>query len=497
MTPVPATTSVRSTYRTSARIFGAINALTSLALSVLLGAGLADIAHGGANAGLWILVIVLTIRWLVTAIVIEWGDHVASIVRDRWRRVLPWQFRQPRSEHERSRADLALAVENAGEEPALELLAASAVIALGGLLIVFWAAGWLCLFITTALLAVAVPLYRRAGQRSEAMALAYEQRRALLESRQLELLLHSTELRALGAVPYGADEIAAISNSEHAIALRAIRVALESSLVTEFLSGVSIGLVAMVVGFALLGGRITLAHALIAVLVTSEVFVHVRRYGSEFHRRDDAIRSRSALDTDDENEGTTRSQHLLVADGLVTHANDQVVSFVLSATDRIFVNGPSGSGKTTLLHTLLNWRAPEQGIARHSALPIGYVSTESALLSGTLRDNLTLGSAVDDAVVTSCLGALDLTGPRFEDLNSVLLADGRGISSGERVRLVLARALLADAALLVLDDVAGVLDAATRQRVRQALDARDYLTIVEAAVDTPLLDRFDVTIELT
>jgi ATP-binding cassette, subfamily C, bacterial CydD len=92
-------------------------------------------------------------------------------------------------------------------------------------------------------------------------------------------------------VEYGANEIAAISDSEHAIAMRAIRVALESSLVTEFLSGVSIGLVAMVVGFALLGGRITLEHALIAVLVTSEIFTHVRRYGVEFHRREDSERS--------------------------------------------------------------------------------------------------------------------------------------------------------------------------------------------------------------
>ena len=106
---------------------------------------------------------------------------------------------------------------------------------------------------------------------------------------------HTTELRALGAVELGANEIAAISDSEHAMAIRAIRVALESSLVTEFLSGVSIGLVAMVVGFALLGGRVSLEHALIAVLVTGEIFTHVRRYGVEFHRREDAERSRELL----------------------------------------------------------------------------------------------------------------------------------------------------------------------------------------------------------
>jgi ATP-binding cassette subfamily C protein CydD len=136
----------------------------------------------------------------------------------------------------------------------------------------------------------------------------YLQRRNVLESRQLELLHHAPELRALGAVTYGANEIAAISDSEHVIALRAIRVALESSLVTEFLSGVSIGLVAMVVGFGLLDGRLDLFHALVAVLVTAELFLHVRRYGAEFHRREDAAASLFLLQ-DVETTASTPSTH--------------------------------------------------------------------------------------------------------------------------------------------------------------------------------------------
>ena len=97
---------------------------------------------------------------------------------------------------------------------------------------------------------------------------------------------HAPDLRALGAVAYGADEIGAHQRSEHVLALRAIRVALGSSLVTEFLSGVSVGLVAMVVGFALLDGHVSLVRALIAVLVTAEVFAAVRRVGVAFHQRE-------------------------------------------------------------------------------------------------------------------------------------------------------------------------------------------------------------------
>ena len=287
------------TFKPSARLLGVANAALSVACAVWLAVALSFLAQRRVTSGVWLLLGVLGVRWVLSIVTVRWSEHASAALRDHWRATLVRHFTRPQPERERGRGDLALAIEQASDAPALDLLETSALVALVGLAVVFWAGGWLTLLITVALLAGAVPLYQRAGRRSEATALEYQQRRAVLESRQLELLHHTTELRALGAVAYGADEIAAISDSEHAIAMRAIRTALGSSLVTEFLSGVSIGLVAMVVGFALLGGRITLQHALIAVLVTSEVFTHVRRYGVEFHRREDSERSLRVLDGPD------------------------------------------------------------------------------------------------------------------------------------------------------------------------------------------------------
>ena len=79
-------------------------------------------------------------------------------------------------------------------------------------------------------------------------------------------------------------------------------------------------------------------------------------------------------------------------------------------------------------------------------------------------------------------------GERFSDLDAELLSDGRGLSSGERVRLVLARALLSKPPLVVLDDVAGVLDVDARGFVRRALASLPELAVLEATVDTPLLN---------
>ena len=284
------------TYTRSARLLGLANTVISIACAAFLAVSLSFFARGRVDEGLWLLLGVLGARWAMLTSTLEWSHHAGAALRARWRATLVGHFVRPQPEGERGRGDLSLAIERASDQPMLDLLETSAVTSIAGLVVLFWAGGWLATLITVALLVAAVPLYRRAGRRSEATASEYQRRRALLESRQLELLHHTTELRALGAVDYGANEIAAISDSEHAIAIRAIRVALESSLVTEFLSGVSIGLVAMVVGFALLGGRVSLEHALIAVLVTSEIFTHVRRFGVEFHRREDAERSLNLLD---------------------------------------------------------------------------------------------------------------------------------------------------------------------------------------------------------
>jgi ATP-binding cassette subfamily C protein CydD len=477
------------------RILGVFNTIVGLALAIATANAVTDIAHRHVGRGLWILIGVLGVAWVLRILIDEFTHRASRHIRDAWRARLHLHFSRPTREGERSRGDLALAVERASDEPSLLMLETSAQVGVLGIFVVFWAAGWLSAGITVALLLVSVPLYRRAGRRSEVLTAQYHERRRVLESRQLELLHHAPELRALGAVAYGANEIAAISDSEHGLAMKAIRVALESSLVTEFLSGVSIGLVAMVVGFGLLGGRITLFHALVAVLATAELFVHVRRFGTEFHRREDAATSKLLLQ-DVNLENPALSQSLLVATNLVCDTQRRPVDVSVSAGQRILITGPSGVGKTTLLHTLVGWRHAHSGAVSRSANTIGFVSAESQLLSGSIWDNVTLGADLDPGAVRSQLDDLGLDAPRFSDLDSPLLADGRGLSSGERVRLVLARCLVARPALLIIDDIAGALDAPTRARVRQALETRSDMAIVEAAVDAPLMREFDQHIEI-
>lgn len=496
MTPAPPSRDVAPSYQRSARFLGALASVVLLALAALAALAINDLAQRHVTLGVSLLLAVLALRWALSSALDEWGSTTAERLRARWRGALVAHLATPRRSGEGSRGDLALAIEHASFAPSLERLAASAATALLGVVVIFVAAGWLPLVITVALVALAAPLYQRAGRRSQARSREYQARRALLEVRQLEVLQHAPELRALGAVEFGASEISALSDSEHVLALRAIRVALESSLVTEFLSGVSIGLVAMVVGFGLLGGRVSLVRALVAVLVTSELFVQVRRFGVEFHRRNDAEAARSLLRDLTATPAFTGDGELLRASDLVTDANVVPVNFVVRRGERVVVTGPSGSGKTTLLQTLVGWRRARSGDARRTSAPIGFVGTESTLVSGTLRENLTLGATRHDDDLFARLDSLGLRGARFNDLDAELIEDGRGLSTGERVRVLLARALLADAAVVVLDDVAGVLDESSRDLVRLVLSELADVAVVEATVDTPLLLEANQRLEL-
>lgn len=463
---------------------GALASFVSLALAIGGAAALSDLAQGDLARGGWLLVSVILARGLVGVALDEWSARRGATTRARLRDHLPVLLSRPRPSND-AQSDLAWAIEQSALADDLTRLRASAGASMVAVVVVFVSAGWLASAITIALLALAIPLYQRAGRRSEALATEYQRRRAQLEERQLEILRHAPELRGLGAVDYGAREIGAYSDREHDAALRAIRVALESSLVTEFLSGVSIGLVAMVVGFGLLGGRLSLMRALIAVFATSELFGAIRRYGVEFHRRDDAALAASVLGATKVLE-PTRADHLELHD-VVTTASSRPVNLRVERGARVVVTGPSGAGKTTLLETMVGWRGVVSGEVLRPASHVGVIQPSMSLLSGTLRENLSLGSQVSDRTLRERLDELGLHGERFDDLSSELLADGRGLSDGERVRVLLARAFVAEVTTLLIDDVAGLLDEATRHLVREALAVRPDLSVVEASVDRPLI----------
>jgi ATP-binding cassette subfamily B protein len=149
--------------------------------------------------------------------------------------------------------------------------------------------------------------------------------------------------------------------------------------------------------------------------------------------------------------------------------------------------GPSGGGKSTILSLILRFHDPERGIIAIDGqdiakvdratlrAAIGYVSQDVYLFRGSIRDNIALGrpGAGEAEIVAAARAAFahdfitGLTRGYDTDVGEL----GAQLSGGQRARIAIARAILKDAPILLLDEPTAALDAESEREVQKALDA--------------------------
>ena len=472
-------------------LVGACWAAVGIALLWPTARGATAIAHHHFTHGVSLLSLVLIGRYVLSNVMNQSIEAIAAKQRRRDRASLMASLARslPSSEVVTS---LLWASERASGGVGLDALRAGAGIAVLNVPLLFIFGGWQSAGAVLALIALAIPFYRRAGIVARDADVVFRRQRSDLTQRQLELLTNSLELRALGAVEYGADSVVALSTREHRSALKAIRASLGSSLVTEFLGGVSVGLVAMVVGFGLLHGHQQLTPALLAVFASADLIGWIRRYGVAFHQREAVSEAQSVLRARTATAPSHVNDALIVCSHLQTNPQSAPLSLEVGLSERVAIVGPSGCGKTTLVDTWLGLRSPVAGRVHRADVTVGRVTIDSQLLGTSLRENLALSRAFTDHELRQLLSEVGLT----LDLDRRLSPDGIGLSTGERARVVLARALLHDVGLVVLDDIAGVLDDESRAKVRAALQARPSLAVIECNVDAPVFIDADRTVVL-
>jgi ATP-binding cassette subfamily C protein CydCD len=174
------------------------------------------------------------------------------------------------------------------------------------------------------------------------------------------------------------------------------------------------------------------------------------------------------------------------------------VTFDVPAGKTVAVVGRSGAGKTTAAHLLLRFWDPQQGEIRVESQDvrqlrlddlrglIALVAQDTYLFNTTLRNNIRLGrpEASDDDVVEAARAANveEFAQALPEGYDTPVGERGLQLSGGQRQRVSIARALLKNAPILVLDEATSHLDAVSEAEVRQALDrlSRGRTTLVIA-----------------
>ena len=163
------------------------------------------------------------------------------------------------------------------------------------------------------------------------------------------------------------------------------------------------------------------------------------------------------------------------------------LDFRIAPGETFGIIGPTGSGKSTLVALLLRFYDVTAGSVRVGGVDvrypqkqlrskIGYVPQRAVLFSGTLRDNLKWNAPdADDAQIWAALDtaqASEFVSRLRDGLDTQVEQGGLNFSGGQRQRLTIARALVGDPEILILDDSASALDFATEAALRRALRER-------------------------
>jgi ATP-binding cassette subfamily C protein CydC len=185
------------------------------------------------------------------------------------------------------------------------------------------------------------------------------------------------------------------------------------------------------------------------------------------------------------------------------------LSLQLPEGSRTAILGPSGAGKSTIASLILKLVQPVSGQIRFGGTDIAQLSAEALrhriaylgqtthLFADTVRNNLLLGDpAADDAKLWAALEAVqmaDVVAALPDGLDSWLGEGGATVSGGQGRRLALARTLLMNAPVILLDEPCAGLDAATEQEFfrvfNAATEGRTVLLILHRLTGVEYLDR--------
>ncbi|MER7790233.1 thiol reductant ABC exporter subunit CydD [Streptomyces sp. NPDC097640] len=339
----------------------------------------------------------------------------------------------------------------------------------------------------------------------------------------LDVVAGLPTLKVFGRAKAQAASIRAITADYRRATLRTLRLAFLSSFALELLSTVSVALVAVGIGMRLVHGELDLYTGLVVLVLAPEAYLPLRQVGTHYHAAAEGLAAAdevfAVLEREPRAPGgdpapDARGAALSVEGLVVRHPGRAepslaATSFEILPGETVAVVGPSGAGKSTLLNVLLGFAEPAEGRVliggRDLAsldldgwrAQVAWVPQRPYLFAGTIAENVRLARPdADDAAVRAALrdaGALGFVDALPLGADTPLGEMGAGLSAGQRQRLALARAFLADRPVLLLDEPTANLDgeteAAVVEAVRRLAEGRTVLLVVHRPALLSVADR--------
>ncbi|MFI0895260.1 thiol reductant ABC exporter subunit CydD [Streptomyces sp. NPDC020983] len=336
----------------------------------------------------------------------------------------------------------------------------------------------------------------------------------------LDVVAGLPTLKVFGRAKAQAENIRAITGDYRKATLRTLRIAFLSSFVLELLATISVALVAVDIGMRLVHGELSLRTGLLVLILAPEAYLPLRQVGAQYHAAAEGLAAAEQVFEVLETEPATRPgtapapdlrTATVRAEGLAVRREGSLAptSFTLAPGETLAVTGPSGVGKSTLLSALLGFAPAAQGRVTVEAADgtavdlraidpaswhrqIAWVPQRPHLFAGTVAENVRLVRPdARDADLDAALAAAGVLG--FAGPDDVIGEDGAGLSAGQRQRLALARAFLADRPLLLLDEPTANLDgdteAALIATLRELTRGRTTVLVAHRPALLPLAGR--------
>lgn len=326
---------------------------------------------------------------------------------------------------------------------------------------------------------------------------------ARLSGQFLDRLKGLETIRLFGQAQAQTEQIYQSTEAFRLSTMNVLKIAFLSSAVLEFFTAISIAVMAVYFGFTYLGelnfGSYSVAVPLFVgffcLMLAPEFYQPLRELGVYYHDKAAAIASADALEAflSEEVLAQTNGQKNLPNQPLVIEAENCVIltpqgkpltkplNFALKENQHIALVGQSGAGKTSLMNLLLGF-LPYEGNIKINGIELreldiaqwreklAWVGQNPQLIRGTLKENIRLGNHATETEMASAL--VQSKADEFVyrlGLDYEVRDSNSGISGGQAQRIAIARALLRQAQLLLLDEPTASLDMQSEQQVLEAL----------------------------